>query len=194
MDVPIKNYSSGMHMRLGFAIAANLNPNIMLLDEIFAVGDEEFQRQCMATLEEFLASGRRSCSCRIRPQRSRPSAAGCACSIGATLRYDGAVDEGLAEYRRLNSQSPHQALGGSSESAPQVDAMRRGIGIVERRSLGGRRRLGLRFPPPSGAGAVEIRPRRRLRQPGRGHPPAAVHGAAATTGDSRRTSSSSSPA
>ena len=58
MDVPIKNYSSGMHMRLGFAIAANLDPDILLLDEIFAVGDEEFQRQCMATLQEFLASGR----------------------------------------------------------------------------------------------------------------------------------------
>ena len=57
MDVPIKNYSSGMHMRLGFAIAANLDPEILLLDEIFAVGDEDFQRQCMATLKAFLGRG-----------------------------------------------------------------------------------------------------------------------------------------
>ena len=53
MDVPLKNYSSGMHMRLGFAIAANLKPDILLIDEIFAVGDQDFQQQCMATLRDF---------------------------------------------------------------------------------------------------------------------------------------------
>jgi ABC-type polysaccharide/polyol phosphate transport system ATPase subunit len=58
MDVPLKNYSSGMHMRLGFAIAANLDPDILLLDEIFAVGDEDFQKQCMKTIERFASEGR----------------------------------------------------------------------------------------------------------------------------------------
>ena len=58
MDVPIKNYSSGMHMRLGFAIAANLDPDVLLLDEIFAVGDEDFQRQCMATLRVVPGAGK----------------------------------------------------------------------------------------------------------------------------------------
>src|SRR5262249_12331493 len=53
MDVPIKNYSSGMHMRLGFAIAAQLDPDILLLDEVFAVGDEDFQQQCTRTLHAF---------------------------------------------------------------------------------------------------------------------------------------------
>ena len=51
MDVPLKNYSSGMTMRLGFAIAATMDPDVLLLDEIFAVGDADFQRQCMATLQ-----------------------------------------------------------------------------------------------------------------------------------------------
>ena len=58
MDVPIKNYSSGMHMRLGFAIAAKLDPDVLLLDEIFAVGDADFQQQCMATLKSFQARGK----------------------------------------------------------------------------------------------------------------------------------------
>jgi ABC-type polysaccharide/polyol phosphate transport system ATPase subunit len=120
MDVPIKNYSSGMHMRLGFAIAAHLNPDIMLLDEIFAVGDEEFQRQCMATLEAFLASGR---TIVFVSHSAAAVQAICrrVCVLDAgELRYDGAVDEGLAEYRRLNSQSPHQALRASTDETVRV--------------------------------------------------------------------------
>jgi ABC-type polysaccharide/polyol phosphate transport system ATPase subunit len=58
IDVPIKNYSSGMYMRLGFAIAANLNPDILLLDEIFAVGDADFQQRCVGTLKGFMSQGR----------------------------------------------------------------------------------------------------------------------------------------
>ena len=56
--MPIKNYSSGMHMRLGFAIAANLDPDILLLDEIFAVGDADFQQRCIATMDAFMAEGK----------------------------------------------------------------------------------------------------------------------------------------
>lgn len=111
MDVPIKTYSSGMHMRLGFAIAANLNPDILLLDEIFAVGDEEFQRQCMATVQGFLASGR---TILFVSHSGAAVQAICrrVCVLDAgELRYDGDVDGGLAEYRRLNAESPHQALG-----------------------------------------------------------------------------------
>jgi ABC-type polysaccharide/polyol phosphate transport system ATPase subunit len=120
MDVPIKNYSSGMHMRLGFAIAANLNPNIMLLDEIFAVGDEEFQRQCMATLESFLASGRTIVFVSHSAAAVQAICRRVCVLDRGELRYDGAVDEGLAEYRRLNSQSPHQALRASSEETVRV--------------------------------------------------------------------------
>ena len=58
MDVPIKNYSSGMHARLGFALAINLNPQVLLVDEIFAVGDEAFQRKCIEKMEEFRGEGR----------------------------------------------------------------------------------------------------------------------------------------
>jgi ABC-type polysaccharide/polyol phosphate transport system ATPase subunit/SAM-dependent methyltransferase len=117
MDVPIKNYSSGMHMRLGFAIAANLDPQILLLDEIFAVGDEEFQRQCMATLQAFLAAGR---TIIFVSHSSAAVQAICrrVCVLEAgELKYDGDVDAGLVEYRRLNSQSPHQALGAASHAS-----------------------------------------------------------------------------
>jgi len=53
IDTPIKNYSSGMYMRLGFSIAVHIEPDILLIDEIFAVGDEHFQRRCIKKMEAF---------------------------------------------------------------------------------------------------------------------------------------------
>ena len=58
IDTPVKNYSSGMTVRLGFAIAANVNPEVLLIDEVLAVGDASFQRKCAEKIEEFRESGR----------------------------------------------------------------------------------------------------------------------------------------
>ncbi len=58
MDTPIKNYSSGMHARLGFALAVNLDPDVLLVDEVLAVGDEAFQRKCIEQINEFRAQGK----------------------------------------------------------------------------------------------------------------------------------------
>ena len=58
IDVPTKNYSSGMQARLGFAIAFQVRPEIFLIDEVLAVGDAHFQAKCLARLEEDRRSGR----------------------------------------------------------------------------------------------------------------------------------------
>lgn len=58
IDQPVKNYSSGMYVRLGFAVAINVDPDILLVDEVLAVGDEAFQRKCEERFAEFRASGR----------------------------------------------------------------------------------------------------------------------------------------
>ena len=58
IDTPVKNYSSGMTIRLGFAIAANVEPEILLIDEVLSVGDESFQRRCMEKIEQFRKEGR----------------------------------------------------------------------------------------------------------------------------------------
>ena len=58
MDNPIKNYSSGMHARLGFALAVNINPDVLLVDEVLAVGDESFQVKCVKQIEKFRAEGK----------------------------------------------------------------------------------------------------------------------------------------
>jgi ABC-type polysaccharide/polyol phosphate transport system ATPase subunit/SAM-dependent methyltransferase len=125
MDVPLKNYSSGMHMRLGFAIAANLDPDVLLLDEIFAVGDADFQRQCMATLESFQSRGK---TLVFVSHSSAAVQAVCrrVCLLDhGRLLYDGNVDAGLTEYRRLDLLSPVDGIeppGGASAIAPPSDA------------------------------------------------------------------------
>jgi lipopolysaccharide transport system ATP-binding protein len=57
IDLPVRTYSSGMYMRLGFAIAAHLQSDVLLLDEVFAVGDEAFQRKCFGKIFEFKQRG-----------------------------------------------------------------------------------------------------------------------------------------
>ena len=57
IDEPIKHYSSGMVVRLGFAVATALEPELLITDEVLAVGDESFQKKCIAWLESYLASG-----------------------------------------------------------------------------------------------------------------------------------------
>jgi ABC-2 type transport system ATP-binding protein len=58
IDTPVKNYSSGMVVRLGFAVAINVEPEILIIDEVLAVGDEEFQQRCFQKIEQFRREGR----------------------------------------------------------------------------------------------------------------------------------------
>jgi lipopolysaccharide transport system ATP-binding protein len=58
IDTPIKRYSSGMRLRLGFAVAAHLAPDILLVDEVLAVGDADFQKKCLNTMDGLRTSGR----------------------------------------------------------------------------------------------------------------------------------------
>ena len=58
IDTPIKRYSSGMRLRLGFAVAAHLSSDILLVDEVLAVGDAEFQKKCLDTMDGLRTSGR----------------------------------------------------------------------------------------------------------------------------------------
>jgi lipopolysaccharide transport system ATP-binding protein len=58
IDTPVKRYSSGMHVRLGFAVAAHLEPEILVVDEVLAVGDAEFQKKCLGKMKTVSGEGR----------------------------------------------------------------------------------------------------------------------------------------
>src|SRR6202040_318632 len=58
IDTPVKRYSSGMYVRLAFAVAAHLEPEILVVDEVLAVGDAEFQKKCMGKIQDVGRHGR----------------------------------------------------------------------------------------------------------------------------------------
>jgi ABC-type polysaccharide/polyol phosphate transport system ATPase subunit len=104
IDVPIKNYSSGMNMRLGFAIAANLDPDILLLDEIFAVGDANFQQRCTETVKDFLDRGKTIIFVSHAPSSVRSICHRVCVLEQGELTFDGGVEDGLAFYDELLAQ------------------------------------------------------------------------------------------
>jgi ABC-type polysaccharide/polyol phosphate transport system ATPase subunit len=100
IDRPVRTYSSGMYMRLGFAIAAFLDADTLLLDEVFAVGDEAFQRKCFGRIFEFKQRGGT-----IVFVSHDASAVERLCERAVLLShgevaYDGPVREALTRYRR----------------------------------------------------------------------------------------------
>jgi ABC-type polysaccharide/polyol phosphate transport system ATPase subunit len=125
IDRPVRTYSSGMTMRLGFAIAAFLEADVLLLDEVFAVGDESFQRKCFGVISTFKQQGGT-----ILFVSHDASAVERLCDRAVLLRggevaYDGPVHEALARYRRAlaeDDDAPAASGGLRSEDGEIVDA------------------------------------------------------------------------
>ncbi|HET6684078.1 MAG TPA: ABC transporter ATP-binding protein [Gaiella sp.] len=120
IDRPVRTYSSGMTMRLGFAIAAFLEADVLLLDEVFAVGDESFQRKCFGVIAAFKERGGT-----ILFVSHDASAVERLCDRAALLRdgtlaFDGPVHEAITRYRR--------ALADDGDGPRQDGAARTGSG------------------------------------------------------------------
>ncbi len=101
IDLPVRTYSSGMYMRLGFAIAAHIDADVLLLDEVFAVGDEQFQRKCFGKIFEFKQRGGT-----IVFVSHDASAVERLCDRAILLRdglvaFDGPTHDAIVRYRQL---------------------------------------------------------------------------------------------
>lgn len=98
IDSPIRTYSKGMVMRLGFSIAIQVDPDILLVDEVLAVGDERFQQKCYAKVREFQAMGKTIVFVSHDVKAVRDVASRVLWLDSGSIRADGGVNEVLAEY------------------------------------------------------------------------------------------------
>jgi ABC-type polysaccharide/polyol phosphate transport system ATPase subunit len=101
LDTPVKRYSSGMYVRLAFAVAAHLEPEILLVDEVLAVGDAEFQRRSLGKMSDVAKGGRTVLFVSHNLGAIRRLCSHAFLFEGGKLAFDGNVDEALTAYERI---------------------------------------------------------------------------------------------
>ncbi|MFT4662265.1 MAG: lipopolysaccharide transport system ATP-binding protein [Ulvibacter sp.] len=99
MDTPVKRYSSGMYVRLAFAVAAHLEPEILIIDEVLAVGDYEFQKKCLGKMEEVASSGRTVIFVSHNLAAVRNLCTRAIVLNSGTVTFDGDVDGAISHYQ-----------------------------------------------------------------------------------------------
>jgi lipopolysaccharide transport system ATP-binding protein len=100
VDTPVKHYSSGMYVRLAFAVAAHLETDVLLVDEVLAVGDAAFQRKSLGKMSDVAKGGRTVLFVSHNLGAVRNLCTRALLLEGGQLSFDGAVEEGLARYER----------------------------------------------------------------------------------------------
>jgi lipopolysaccharide transport system ATP-binding protein len=157
LDTPVKRYSSGMHVRLAFAVAAHLEPEILLVDEVLAVGDLGFQRKCLARMREV---GRSGCTV-LFVSHSMPAVESLCGRVllldGGRVAGDGPVGDLVREYHRRviqPAEAPRVPLADRDGPGRRVKVFRSAALLDERGEptrwlrLGGTFRLRVELGPP----------------------------------------------
>jgi ABC-type polysaccharide/polyol phosphate transport system ATPase subunit len=117
IDLPVRTYSSGMYMRLGFSVAAHIRADALLLDEVFAVGDEQFQRKCFGKIAEFKNRGGTIIFVSHDAQAVERLCDRAVLLRQGELAFDGSTQEAIAAYRRLlaGDANPEELAAGLRE-------------------------------------------------------------------------------
>ncbi len=123
VDTPVKHYSSGMYLRLAFAVAAHLDPHVLLLDEVLAVGDAAFQKKCLGKMGEVARSGRTVLFVSHNLAAVRALCRQCVYLETGQVRAAGPTDEVLDLYARTGA-SVAAVRWTRGEQAPEVAAPR----------------------------------------------------------------------
>jgi lipopolysaccharide transport system ATP-binding protein len=114
IDTPVKHYSSGMHLRLAFSVAAHLEPEILLVDEVLAVGDLAFQRKCLGKMENVASHGRTVLFVSHNLGVVKELCHSSIVLSHGSLAFRGPVVEGLAYYSRSLVEHPTASPSGST--------------------------------------------------------------------------------
>ena len=139
IDNQVKYYSSGMYARLGFAVAVNVDPDVLLVDEVLAVGDENFQRKCIERIKSFQKDGRTIVFVSHSPELVRAI-----CDFAYVLDHGSLIGEGspaeaIAELRdslnRNKGQVGGAVIGGDVVVAPAPESQDRPLSITSLRAV-----------------------------------------------------------
>jgi ABC-type polysaccharide/polyol phosphate transport system ATPase subunit len=172
IDLPVRLYSTGMYMRLGFAIASHIEADVLLLDEVFAVGDEEFQRKCFGKIFEFKQRGGT-----ILFVSHDAAAVERLCERAVLLRdgrvaFDGPAYEAVLAYQRARgaARDPDERAAGLREWGGEIARVER-VRLLdadgeERQQLSGSESFAIAFdvvaerrlPPPASPGGSPTMP------------------------------------
>ena len=124
IDTPVKRYSSGMYVKLAFAVAAHLDPDVMICDEVLAVGDLAFQQKCLTKMSEIARSGR---AVLYVSHNMRTVSQLCNRGIyldGGRLTYDGTVERAMELYGGSSARSVSRNLDEVPRTKDRGDTMR----------------------------------------------------------------------
>jgi lipopolysaccharide transport system ATP-binding protein len=127
LETPVKRYSSGMYVRLAFAVAAHLEPEILVVDEVLAVGDAEFQRKCLGKMGEVAGAGRTVVFVSHAMQAVSTLTRRVLVLEQGRCVYDGPTAAGLAHYRAMQ--------GGTQPASYRAPATARGNHVSAARVL-----------------------------------------------------------
>ncbi|MDO8505612.1 MAG: polysaccharide ABC transporter ATP-binding protein [bacterium] len=124
MDTPVKHYSSGMQLRLAFSVAAHLEPEILLVDEVLAVGDAQFQKKCLGKMSEVARAGRT-----VLFVSHNMEAVERLCSRVILLKdgiivRDGPVAQVIQDYLKVGVEEAGERIWATPEEAPGDDVVR----------------------------------------------------------------------
>ena len=124
LDVPVKNYSSGMYVRLAFAVAAHLEPEILVVDEVLAVGDMSFQRKCLGKMDEVSKEGRTVLFVSHNMQAVTRLCDRCILLHHGSILEDGPAREVTASYMGLGVENTSERKWGLGARIPGDDVVR----------------------------------------------------------------------
>ena len=144
LDTPVKRFSSGMYTRLGFAVAAHLDPEVLIVDEVLAVGDASFQKKSLGKMGDVARSGRT-----VLFVSHNLAAVESLCGRAIWLdrggiRAEGGAQDVVQRYLALQSETPSSRAWPSAHEAPGNDTVR--IRSVDARAADGRAELDMLTP------------------------------------------------
>jgi lipopolysaccharide transport system ATP-binding protein len=124
IDTPVKRYSSGMYVRLAFAVAAHLEPEILIVDEVLAVGDAEFQKKCLGKMKDFAGHGRTILFVSHNMTAVQSLCSRCVVMQNGYVDFEGSTTEAVQKYLTKAGGSSNEMRWDNLDEAPGSEVLR----------------------------------------------------------------------